>query len=299
VVAVTLIGEVPVDVAEFVFGLDEPMPITELADSFLAIDRIFARGAADGARLALTEIRQGSVIALLAPYVPMFGQTMSVLNSAVTVGDFVKRTRDALNAFSGVDAAEPVGRGLPNDIAADLAELVRPLVGKPGARLNVAHIKYRQKTKNRTVEVEASYSSEELDRVARNASSALDALTLPVIVSAEADDQPALLKRAILTLQQANVGPAKVRGQTGDRGVVKGVSEKALPVYFAQTLNDLKSQMVGRSSNPFKGSFTVDVVVDRAFGVPKSYTVIEVHGPHKPTVKGADAGQLDLLGGAN
>lgn len=47
------------DVAKFVFGSDDPMPLRELAQSFLAIDRLFARASPSGARLAITEMRRG------------------------------------------------------------------------------------------------------------------------------------------------------------------------------------------------------------------------------------------------
>jgi hypothetical protein len=297
VVALGLQRDASMDVAEFVFGLDDPMPITELAGSFLAIDRLFVSRAPEGVRLALTEIRQGSIVALLAPYVPMLGQAMTMADSAVTVGDFVKRTRDALNAFAGIDRPEPTRDGPDSEIASDLAELIKPLVGKPGAKFGVAHIKYRRETKERTVEVEASYGAAEIDQVARNTEQAVERSEAPLTDQSDVDDGPALIRRAVLNLQQANVGPAKERGQTGDRGIVKDVAGRPLPVYFAKTINDLKRKMVGRSSNPFKGSFVVDVLVNKELGVPKSYTVIEVHGPHKSAVKSSVKGQLNLTGG--
>ena len=55
-----------IDAAEFVFGSDEPVPLTELADSFLAIDWLFARSSRSGARLAVTEIRRCACVQVVA-----------------------------------------------------------------------------------------------------------------------------------------------------------------------------------------------------------------------------------------
>lgn len=279
------------DVAEFVFGSDDPMPLGELAQSFLAIDRLFARVSPSGARLAITEIRRGSIVALLAPYLPMMGQVLSVANTAVEVGDFVKRTRDALNAFAGIETAS-VPSTVSAETAADLAELVRPLTGREGAELRVAHLKYRSETEGRTVEVEATYSSSELDRVAANTSREITRVQEWVALEQAGSDAPELLRNVVLTLHQANSGPAKEKGRTGDRAVVRSVSNDPLPVYFVKTVNDMKRGMVGRASNPLKSSFMVDVLVSREEGAAKSYTILDVHGPAKGRGSRKSSGML-------
>ncbi|MEI5688478.1 hypothetical protein [Sphingomonas kyungheensis] len=285
-----------VDTAEFIFGSDDPVPLTELADSFLAIDRLFARTSRSGARLAVTEIRQGSIVALLAPYVPMMGQVLSAANTAVEVGDFVKRAREGLNAFAGIRPADEAAPAMDPDTAADLRELVKPLSGLPDARLDVAHIKYRSKTKERIVEIEASYSSSQLDRIAVNAARALDNHAEALKVDQIMQDEPELLRGVIMMMHQANSGPAKERGRTGDRAIVRVASADPLPVYFAKTTNDMKRGMVGSTVNPLKSSFMVDVLVTKEGGAPKAYTVLEVHGPANKT-KPVAGGRTSLLPG--
>jgi hypothetical protein len=286
---------VPEDLAEFVFDTRDVIPLTELADSFKALDSLFAQGSRSGARLAIAEIRKGSIVALLAPFVPIMGHSVSFMASAIEVSDFVKRLRDALNAFAGRDRPDGVPTPTADtQVAADIAALVKPLAGRAGSRFDVAHIKYRSRNKERVVEVEASYGPAEIDRIAVNATRAGQSLPSPVEESACEEVQPSLLRKVVLSLQQTNTGPAKEKGKTGDRGVIQSISDKPLAVYFAKTLEDLKQKMVGRSSNPFRQPFKVDVLVSYEDGEAKSYTVIDVHGAYRPRKK---RGPPDLLTG--
>lgn len=288
-------ANIPEDLAEFVFDTRDVIPLSELADSFKALDRLFAQGSRSGARLAIAEIRKGSIVALLAPFVPIMGQSVSFMASAIEISDFVKRLRDAMNAFAGLDSTEGVATpAVDTQVAAEIAALVKPLAGRTGSRLDVAHIKYRSRSKERVVEVEASYGPTEIDRIAVNATRASQTLPTPVGESAPEEAQPSLLRKVVLSLQQTNTGPARERGKTGDLGVIQSISNKPLAVYFAKTLEDLKMKMVGRSSNPFRQPFKVDVLVSYEDGEPKSYTVIDVHGAYRPRKKN---GPPDLLTG--
>jgi hypothetical protein len=288
--------ELPEDLAEVTFDTRDVIPLSELADSFTALDRLFAREATGSARLAVAEIRKGSIVALLTPFVPMMGPTVSMVSDAVTVGDFIKRLRDGLNAFAGIQppSSSPTTPPPTNEVAGDLAELVKPLAGRKGSTLRLAHLKYRSKSGDRTVEIEASFSADDINRIAINAGRAT---TPPPILSGEADGdelQPSLYRKVVLTVQQANKGPAKDRGKTADRGVIASISKRPLPVYFAKTSDNLKERMVGQTSNPFRHKFKVDVLVAYSAGEPQSYTVIEVHGVHRPRKK---KGPPDLLSG--
>jgi hypothetical protein len=287
--------ELPEDLAEIVFDTRDAIPLGELADSFNALDRLFAREARSGARLAVAEIRKGSIVALLAPFIPIMGPSISLVSAAIDVGDFVKRLRDGLSAFAGiVPVNQSAAPSVDGAVAAEIAELVKPLAGRAGSRLDVAHVKYRSRTKQRVVEIEASFGAAEIDRIAINAGRA--AITPPLLSvqdGAEPESaQPSLLRNVVLALQQTNTGPAKEKGKTADRGIIRTVSDKPLAVYFARTIDDLKQKMVGRSSNPFRQPFKVDALVAYEGGEAKSYTVIEVHGAYRPRKK---KGPPDLL----
>jgi hypothetical protein len=269
----------PSDAAEFLYDANGPISLSELAESFAAIDRIYALTAPDEERLAVTEIRSGSIIAVLAPVVPVLGQAMVVMGATVTVGDFVRRVRAAINALAGIDP-EPIPPSTESGmIATELAQVLKPLAGRQGSRFGVAHVKYRSRTQNRTVELEATYDSTQIDRAAINADRYASLTSSESLApDVEPSQEPILIKKVTLAFHQANRGPAKMRGHTGDKGTIESVSSKPLPVYFAKTVNDLKTKMVGIAKNPLKVSYVVDVLVTRENGEPKAYTVIEVYG---------------------
>ena len=53
-----------------------------------------------------------------------------------------------------------------------------------------------------------------------------------------------LLKEIMLFFHQASRGPGEEEGRTSDKGVVPEVTEKPLPVYFREGIQDLKDRMV-------------------------------------------------------
>lgn len=81
----------------------------------------------------------------------------------------------------------------------------------------------------------------------------------------------------MLFFEQASRKPGKETGRTGDRGVISDISDKALPVYFRKSFQDLKDQMVRGDVNPLTNAFVVDVHVQWVDGEPKGYIVTEVH----------------------
>ena len=202
----------------------------------------------------------------------MMNDIMPALEAAATLTKFTLRIKDALDAFSG--KTTPKATDEPSLISREIAELVRPLTGKSGAKLGVARIRYKSETKERVVEIEAEYGAVELDRALINASRQPQITDLTL--EAPEADKPVLYRNVRMKFHQANAGPAKQRGQTGDRGVIDEIDPRPLPVYFADSIDRLKEKMVKGTLNPLLQSYVVDVMVTRDQGDPKAYTVIEV-----------------------
>ncbi|MEM7522083.1 MAG: hypothetical protein AAF307_13755 [Pseudomonadota bacterium] len=80
----------------------------------------------------------------------------------------------------------------------------------------------------------------------------------------------------MLVFEQANRGPGKEKGRTGDRGRIEEVSDKVLPVYFRQVIQDLKERVMQGEENPLNLVFLVDVQVRRIHGEPNGCTVVEM-----------------------
>lgn len=259
---------------ELHFGTSEALPISELAESFLAIDRAYS-SLSNEDRLAVKELKSGSIIATLAPYLPMMGQVLPALSAANTISDFSRKLKKAIDGFAEMGSKDaPLSASDP--VAAEIEAVMKPLAGKKDASFRIARVQYRSKTHDREVEVVAEYGSDDINRAVINAQRYRDQAALQ-----SAKDQPIeernFVKGVAIVLHQANSGPAKARGKTGDRGVIEAVSDKSLPVYFAEGVSRPKDRMVRSSKNPLKYGYVVDAWVHREEGVVKAYTVTEVH----------------------
>lgn len=263
------------DVFELRYEPRAPVALADLAASFAALDSFYRMSVKDGSRLSVAQLRSGSIIALLQPILPILGQVIPILEASLTVSDFTGRLKSAIDAFADIGTSDKGEQASPN-IARELGEILRPVAGKPGSELAISHVKYRSETKDRVVELEAIYNSSEIDRASINATKAALSDERP-IDRVEESAAPSLLRKVKLTLKQANSGPAKTRGNTGDRGIISSETDKPLPVYFADGLDRLKDKIVGGSKNPLTASYIVDVLVSREGRAARAYTVIEVH----------------------
>jgi hypothetical protein len=261
---------------EFRFEAGGPIGLRDLASSFNAIDTIYSRLSKGDERLSVTDLRSGSIIAILAPFLPLMNQAIPYLSATTALSDFTRKMKKAIDGF--VEVEKPVA---PTDdtpsIAAELAEVMRPLAGRKDAGFGFAHVKYRSKTGDRVVEVEAQYDGAAIDRAVINAERFASLSSIPTLALPTTEQERNFLRGVQMILHQANRGPAKAKGATGDRGMIDTVCDKPLPVYFAKGVNKLKDRMVRGTKNPLKYVYSVDVWVHREEGAPKAFTVTEVH----------------------
>lgn len=209
----------------------------------------------------------------IAPYLPLLGHVVATADSAVIMADFSNRLWRGIKAFSGSPSDVPRIDAPPIEDARDIREFVKPLLGKRGANLGITHARYEKTDGERKTVVEYTFDESELNRAAINIDEALDAHLLP-----DGKSKPTEKKHAevMLFIDQANRGPGKEKGRTGDRGVIPEISDKPLPVYFKKGFNDLKDHMT-RDVNPLTSTFVVDVYVHYVGEEPRGYTVTNIH----------------------
>ncbi|MSU90687.1 hypothetical protein GE300_13860 [Rhodobacteraceae bacterium 2CG4] len=255
----------------------EPVGLGDLADSFASLARMYERHyrSNDEAapKLFVTRLETGSVIAEIAPYGIMMGG-IALMDGGMIVTDFANRVWRGISYFSGkrdeVQKLEPPTK----EDAADLKEFMKPLTGKTGARLGVKHARYDKIDGDKRTVVEYNFDEAEINKASINMEQAI-ALPAPKVVPDPTES--GIRSEVMLFLEQANRGPGKEKGRTGDRGRIPEVSDKILPVYFRQSIQDLKEKMMQGEENPLNLVFVVDVHVQRIDGDPKGYTVVEIH----------------------
>jgi hypothetical protein len=257
----------------------QPIALGDLSESFAALARMYERHYHKNGnvtpRLYITKLETGSILMEIAPFLPLFGQVVQSMDTTVVVSDFTNRLWRGIKSFSSGPEDIPKVDPPTGDDARDIREFVKPLLGKKNAALGIKHARYEKTDGDRKTVVEYSFEEAELNRAAIN----IDMLIASPLSADEVDvEEPReqIKREVMLFMDQANRGPGKQRGRTGDRGIIPDVSEKALPVYFRKSFENLKSQMT-RDVNPLTSMFVVDVHVQYIDGEPKGYVVTEVH----------------------
>jgi hypothetical protein len=255
----------------------EPVGLEDLADSFASLARMYERHyrSNDEAapKLFVTRLETGSVIAEIAPYGIIMGG-IAIMDGGMIVTDFANRVWRGISYFSGqrdeIQKLEPPTK----EDAVDLKEFMKPLTGKTGARLGVKHARYEKTEGDKRTVVEYNFDEAEINKASINME---QAIALPAPQDTQEPTESGIRSEVMLFLEQANRGPGKEKGRTGDRGRIPEVSDKVLPVYFRQSIQDLKERMMQGEETPLNLVFVVDVHVQRIDGEPKGYTVVEIH----------------------
>lgn len=255
----------------------QPIELGNLSESFAALARLYERHyrkeGESAPKLYVTKLETGSIWMEIAPYLPLLGQVVAIADSALIMADFTDRIWKGIKAFSADPGDAPRQNPPPIDDARDIREFVKPLLGKRGALLGITHARYEKTDGERKTVVEYDFDEAELNRAALNIDEAIGTNLLPV------DDHNKTEKKCVevmLFIDQANRGPGKEKGRTGDKGVIPEISEKPLPVYFKKGLNDLKGHIT-KDVNPLTSTFIVDVYVHYVGEEPRGYTVTHVH----------------------
>lgn len=265
------------------FEPNGPVELDDLTGGLAALARLYARHyrqrdeATPAPRLYITRLETGSIIAEVAPYAMMLGQAVYFADQAMIVADFTRRIAAGLRAFADPNGLVAETEHPSLDDASDLKEFIRPLAGRRGARLGVKAARFRKRDGDREVVAEYEFDEAELNRASVNIDHALSEPPLIDAVKEEQTHDSGLIREVMLFLQQASVQPGKERGRTADKGVIPEVSDKALPVYFRKSFQDLKDKMVRGAINPLTNAFVVDVHVQRLSGEPTGYIVAAVH----------------------
>lgn len=254
----------------------QPIELGDLSTSFAALARMYERHyrreGEDAPKLYVTKLETGSVLMEIAPLGILFG-AIAIMDGGIIVADFTNRLWRGIKAFSNAPGETPRVEAPSNEDARDIKEFAKPLLGLNGASLGIKHAKYEKKDGEKHIVVEYKFDEAELNRAAINIDRALQ---LPPPHQEDEIPKEQIKREVMLFLDQANRGPGKEKGRTGDKGVIPDISDKPLPVYFRKSFQNLKDQMT-KEVNPLTSTFVVDVHVQYVNGEPKGYIVTDVH----------------------
>lgn len=266
--------------------VNEPIELVDLTLSFQAlafeyrkhlVDFARSRGARPGdedVRLYITNIESGCIFAELGSATAILGQLFSVMDYTNIFIEFTKNIGRAIQHFQFLDqqkSIDPDKVGYSKTQCARIADLLDVVSKNKDGALALNVIEYEDSMHDQRVHLRISFSSEEAYSARRGALKAQKALE----ATGEADH-----KQVIMYFWQTNVDDPKEAGRTGDKAIIKAISDKPLRVYFVSKVDreKIKYLLAESKINPFKASFIVDANVETDRNdVPRQYRVMHVH----------------------
>jgi hypothetical protein len=257
--------------------------LNELTDSFAGLSTFYDNnfGSDKSQKLIVSDLKTKCIYLELIPYSIILGGLITTAANAMTVADFVRRFCSALKAFADVPDNSHPG-ALSADVtmadAAALSEFIKPMVGEKSAELKISHARFERRDGERSTVVEYTFNQGQIDRAFKNieAQSLASPMTLLEPPTFKASVRAEERENVFLSIEAASRKEGKTKGRTVDKAVVSSISEKALPIYFPDTLKYLKHQIITGEVNPFNTAFVVDVIVRFADGEPKEYILTRI-----------------------
>lgn len=264
----------------------QPIELMDLTMSFQALafeyrkhlfEHVRSRGGEPNdadVKLFITKIENNCILAELGGAVVILGTMFSLMDYVNIFVDFTNRIRVGIDYFKGIGV---IGNAEPKEIPYSKAEcgrfadLLDVVAKNKEGNLGIKVIEYIDESKEAKTHLTINFSSEDAYAARKGALIAQKALEY----KGEADHRSVLMY-----FYQTNTDEPKATGRTGNKAIIKSISDKPLPVYFVSEMDQQRIMytLADPKMNPFKASLIVDVNVetDRK-EIPRFYRIIHVH----------------------
>jgi hypothetical protein len=268
------------------FDIHEPIELMDLTLSFASLAQQYRKFLSDKAKqqsqkineadvkLYITKIENNCILAELAGAVNILGSLMPLADYTNTFVEFMKNINNAILYFQAVSKKETVDvKNLPysKKQCEQMSDFLSVVANNKDGRLGLSVATYEKEEKDIKHKVSFEFKSEEAHEAQKGALIAQAALEHSGAVDHE---------NVLMYFHQTNLENPKAQGRTGDRGVIKSIYSKPLPVYFISDLDrdKVKTFVDDPNMNPFKASYRVDVNVETDRNDrPKFYRVMKLH----------------------
>lgn len=251
----------PIELGDFVSAF------TSLATEYDRYMRAQHPEAASGASLYVSEIRKGSIEALLIPAViaPMLPDIVNTMSQILTIEDFLARYSKRLGWFTEKSA-------LPEDVTKaelrDFSSQVAAIANNPGSTIEFAAIQIE----NGEHKVSAAFKFD------TNQARAIEDNVQTAKIALEHKDRADYL-RALMVFTRSDVTTVPMGKSTGERVRIDSISDRSLPLIYASDMAEqsIKHEIREAEDNVFKKGFIVDVNVESRGGRAIAYRVTNLH----------------------
>ena len=250
----------------------EPIELGDFIAAFVGLGNQFERFAghehpeAKGdARFYVKEVRAGSIIAELVPYigpaVPILGMGMAAVKHANDLVKFVENFGGRLKRYF-----KPNGRE-EDASKGDLADYLRAVVSVAHDPEGLLRLAVFEDGKQR---VAFEFDTKEARQAERN------------IIEHQRELEKvsdAQHQRVLMIFTRTNVGHAQTGKRSGELVEISAITARALPIVYASSLAEerIRHEIAEADDNVYKKGFEVDVNVEMRGDKPIAYRIVEVH----------------------
>lgn len=269
------------------FDIHQPIELMDLTISFNALAKQYRKFLADKARqtghkihdddvkLFITKIENNCILAELAGASSILGTLIPVMEYTDMFVNFVKNIDVAISYFKKVPTQDT--QTIASDIpyskkeCQDIANFLNVVAQNTGGNLGLTVAEYTKNSDTKKEHIHFKFTSDEALQAQKGALIAERALEY----KSDAD-----YKNVLMYFHQTNIEAPKTDGTTGDKAIIRAISDKPLRVYFISDLDNdkIKSFIHDPVMNPFKASYRVDVNVEKdRNNIPLFYRVMRLH----------------------
>ena len=221
------------------------------------------------ARIFVKEIRKGSYIADLIPYVAPVAPFISGMDHALIVERFVKVWGRRITAL----ATGALGEWSPlKSELATFANAIQAVANDPSGKSTLESATFEDEKR----QIRSTFTFSTSD--ARAAQETIDGLYREAEAEAEASDD-ADHERVLMVFTRTDVMDAALGKRSGERVVISQISPKPLAIMYASPLAEkkIKYEIREPDENVYKKGFVVDVKVVFVRDRPSVYAIMALH----------------------
>lgn len=248
---------------EFLNG--NPVELEDFAESMMALSDEYRRftlengeitGGDTQARLYIKEIRTGSVIADLVPWVaaslPLYENFNTIVQFGQNIGLIMRWLLDGDSNSLAPEGMKEIDKTSIENVCT----LIEPVAKDVGGQLNLSTVIHGNVTVNIHI------NTRDANAIQNNGRRRL---------KKEPPKVTGRHEKVVMYWHQTKADPQKC---TGDKSIIESLSKKAVKT---EAPPDIKSELMARPNNPFKRAYIVDVEVETVMNEPVLYKVTRFH----------------------
>ena len=237
---------------------------TSAANEFDRFMRSHRPDVAPDAKLYVGEVRQGSIIAHLVPFMSLLPETVNAMSSILTIEEFVKVYGQRLGFFK--DKSDPP-EGITKKELQDFGKQVEAIAGQPNSTLTMAAIYIEHG--DHKVRAAFQFNTSEGRSIQDNLDSAKR-----ILDHHERTDH----ERVLMTFVRSDIRAAQVGKNSGELVQIAEIQEKPCALIYGSAMAEQEiKQEIANDESVYKKGFVVDVNVNRRNERVFAYNVTNLH----------------------